>query len=116
MRTTVLNSEENSSPKEELTLGFTLIELLVVIAIIAILAAMLLPTLANAKMKAIATTDLSNQKQLALAFMLYAGDDGDVMPTDYFKGVYMIGGGYWAGPVPDISSSMTVDDAIAAIT
>jgi prepilin-type N-terminal cleavage/methylation domain-containing protein len=56
--------------------GFTLTELLVVIAVIGILAAMLLPVLSNAKMKAYAATCLNNQKQLALAWGMYAGDNG----------------------------------------
>ncbi len=60
--------------------GFTLIELLVVIAIIAILAGILFPVFAQAKLAAKRTASLSNIKQIALASLMYSNDFDDGLP------------------------------------
>ncbi|MEJ5170735.1 MAG: prepilin-type N-terminal cleavage/methylation domain-containing protein [Fimbriimonadales bacterium] len=57
--------------------AFTLVELLVVVAIIAILAAILFPVFAQAKLAAQRAKDLSNQRQLGLAIAMYASDNDD---------------------------------------
>ena len=60
--------------------GFTLIELLVVIAIIAVLMAILIPTLNRAREQGKRATCLSNLKQLQLAWVMYADDfDGKIV-------------------------------------
>ena len=66
-----MTTDSSQSPRS----AFTLIELLVVIAIIAILAAMLLPALSRAKLKAMGATCVSDQKQLALGWEMYADDN-----------------------------------------
>ena len=65
--------------------GFTLIELLVVVAIIAILVALMLPSLAKAREQAKRVTCMSNHRQIVMGLRTYAQDNGDYMPFwDYW--------------------------------
>ncbi|MES2463805.1 MAG: DUF1559 domain-containing protein [Armatimonadota bacterium] len=83
MRSSLLSQFSANKPfaPRSRSVGFTLIELLVVIAIIAILAAILFPVFAQAREKARQTACLSNQKQIGIAVMMYAGDyDEGVVP------------------------------------
>jgi len=65
---------------------FTLIELLVVVAIIAILMAILVPALSNAKRKAQALNCMNNQKQISSMFLMYANESSSFLPAARARG------------------------------
>ena len=92
--------------------AFTLIELLVVIAIIAILAALLLPALAGSKSRAQAIVCVSNIKQLALGWNLYADDNDDLLINNHGKPETTAKRDTWANNVQDWGNS---DDNINPI-
>jgi prepilin-type N-terminal cleavage/methylation domain-containing protein/prepilin-type processing-associated H-X9-DG protein len=83
-------------------LGFTLIELLVVIAIIAVLAALLLPTLAKSKERAYTIACLNNLKQLTACWAMYSHDHNDSLPPN--NSVYDISTGQ---PIPGLDLKQT---------
>ena len=79
--------------------GFTLIELLVVIAIIAILAAILFPVFAQAKLAAKKAVSLSNAKQITLGNQMYLSDSDDVFAMGSGNGWWYPGNGGWSWDV-----------------
>jgi prepilin-type N-terminal cleavage/methylation domain-containing protein/prepilin-type processing-associated H-X9-DG protein len=93
--------------------GFTLIELLVVIAIIAILAALLLPVLASAKLKATQAACLSNQKQLMLAALMYGSQNNDKIVGYGSMDGYI---NYYGSPGPWNAAGLNSDQAVAILT
>jgi len=81
-----------SSGRERWVRGFTLVELLVVIAIIVLLASILLPGLSTAKESARRVQCISNLRQLAIAWEVYAGDHGDRMALNGYGTPETLGG------------------------
>jgi prepilin-type N-terminal cleavage/methylation domain-containing protein/prepilin-type processing-associated H-X9-DG protein len=78
----VENAGSRGGSKRSMSGAFTLIELLVVIAIIAILAAILLPVLDQAEMRAQQIECESNMSQLTKGFLIYATDNGGLLPPN----------------------------------
>lgn len=98
-------------PRTEVA-AFTLVELLVVLFVIMLLAALLLPLLAKAKLQAFRIQCIGNQKQLILAWSLYPGDNhetlvlngGDTTPSSVQPHLWVYGGNH--GDAPTLTNSL----------
>ena len=75
-------NDSHDAPRHGSSAAFTLIELLVVIAIIAILAAILMPVLSEAKQRALGAQCLDHGKQMMLAVILYTSENNDFFPPN----------------------------------
>ena len=110
-RTAVLAEPTASmdSPNRRTRAAFTLIELLVVIAIIAILASLLLPVLAQAKVKTQAAKCISNLKQLQTGWQMYANDFADILLPNAPGGDQLATNLGWCGTAMESWDSVAVN-------
>jgi prepilin-type N-terminal cleavage/methylation domain-containing protein len=92
--------------------AFTLIELLVVIAIIAILAAILLPVLSQAKARGLMISDLNNFKQLQLCWHMYVTDNNDYLPPNFIGNGGAASNSWVVGNAQSDTSTLNIQNGI----